>query len=220
MTTRILVVDDHPLMREGLRELLRPVPEFEVVAEAESIAGALQALDERDVDVVVLDLTLGGEDGVDLLKRIAQDRPAVRVLILSMHDEMLYAEQLLQRGAHGYLMKHESATVLIDALRTVARGEVFLSAAVGPRLLGKPVASRDPGAPLAGLTKREFEVLRAIGQGLGTRDIAAQLGMSAKTVDSHRRNVREKLGLHSPTDLVRYARRWATENPPDPSAEA
>lgn len=219
MTTRILVVDDHPLMREGLRELLRPVPEFEVVAEAESIAGAVRALDEHPVDIVVLDLTLGSEDGVELLKRIAVDRPTVRVLILSMHDEMVYAEQLLQRGAHGYLMKHESATVLIDALRKVAQGEIFLSAALGTRLLGKPVPARDAGSPLAGLTRREFEVLRAIGQGLATRDIAAQLGMSAKTVDSHRRNVREKLGLHSATDLVRYARRWATENPPEANPE-
>ena len=213
MKHRVLLVDDHPLLREGLRELLRPDTEFEVCGEAESIALATHALAELRPDIVVVDLTLGGEDGVQLVTYAAEHFPSVRILVLSMHDEALYAERLLQLGAHGYLMKHESAPVLLAALRKVASGEMFVSTSLSSRLLGKLATHRDHGHQAGGLTDREREVLAAIAKGLGTQEIAAALQMSAKTVDSHRRNIREKLGLRNATDLVRYAVRWAGENP-------
>ena len=212
MKTRVLLVDDHPLLREGLRELLRPESEFEVVGEAESIAEAKRALETMRPDVMVVDLTLAGEDGVELVTHAAAHWPKVRVLVLSMHDEALYAERLLQLGAHGYLMKHESAPALLAALRKVAGGELYVSTSLSSRLLGKLATQRDLGHHAGGLTYRELEVLSAIAKGLGTQQIAAALQMSSKTVDSHRRNIREKLGLRTATDLVRYAVHWAGED--------
>jgi DNA-binding NarL/FixJ family response regulator len=219
MKCRVLLVDDHPLLREGLRELLRPETDFEVCGEAGSIAAAASAIAELEPDVMVVDLTLGGEDGVDLVTLAAQRFPKLRILVLSMHDEALYAERLLQLGAHGYLMKHESAPVLLAALRKVAGGELYVSSGLSSRLLGKVAANRDHGHHSGGLTDRELEVLTAIAKGLGTQEIAAALQMSAKTVDSHRRNIREKLGLRNATDLVRYAVRWAGENTTAPRPE-
>lgn len=213
MKCRVLLVDDHPLLREGLRELLRQETEFEVCGEAETIAQASQGLDALRPDVMIVDLTLGAEDGVELVTLAAERFPGVRILVLSMHDEALYAERLLQLGAHGYLMKHESAPVLLAALRKVAHGELYVSSSLSTRLLGKVAAQRDQGQSAGGLTERELEVLSAIARGLGTQEIAATLQMSAKTVDSHRRNIREKLGLRNATDLVRYALRWSGESP-------
>lgn len=208
---RILVVDDHPLMREGLFQLLSGEPDFQLCGEADSAAAALAAVERLTPDVVVLDLTLGNDDGLEVVRSLHAQHPAVRILVLSMHDEMLYAERLLALGAHGYVMKQESPEVFLGALRKVAAGDHFVSAAVGSRLFGKLARLREPGAVRGGdrLTDREHDVLREVAKGLGTQEIAVALGMSAKTVDSHRRNIREKLGLESAGDLVRYAVRWA-----------
>lgn len=208
---RILVVDDHPLMREGLFQLLSGEPDFQLCGEADSAAAALAAVERLTPDVVVLDLTLGNDDGLEVVRSLHARHPAVRILVLSMHDEMLYAERLLGLGAHGYVMKQESPEVFLGALRKVAAGDHFVSAAVGSRLFGKLARLREPGAVRGGdrLTDREHDVLREVAKGLGTQEIAVALGMSAKTVDSHRRNIREKLGLESAGDLVRYAVRWA-----------
>jgi DNA-binding NarL/FixJ family response regulator len=208
---RVLVVDDHPLMREGLTQLLSGEPDFEICGEADSAATALAAVQRLQPEVVVLDLTLGSDDGLAVLRTLHEQYPAVRVLVLSMHDEMLYAERLLAMGAHGYVMKQESPEVFLAALRKVSAGEHFVTPAVGSRLFGKLARLREQAPAKGGdrLTGRERDVLREVGRGLGTQEIAAALGMSAKTVDSHRRNIREKLGLASAGDLVRYAVRWA-----------
>ena len=208
---RVLVVDDHPLMREGLTQLLSGEPDFEICEEADSAATALAAVQRLQPEVVVLDLTLGSDDGLAVLRTLREQYPAVRVLVLSMHDEMLYAERLLAMGAHGYVMKQESPEVFLAALRKVSAGEHFVTPAVGSRLFGKLARLREQAPAKGGdrLTGRERDVLREVGRGLGTQEIAAALGMSAKTVDSHRRNIREKLGLASAGDLVRYAVRWA-----------
>jgi len=208
---RVLVVDDHPLMREGLNQLLSGEPDFEICGEAESAATALAAVQRLQPEVVVLDLTLGSDDGLAVLRTLHEQYPALRVLVLSMHDEMLYAERLLAIGAHGYVMKQESPEVFLAALRKVSSGEHFLTAAVGSRLFGTLARLREQGSAQGGdrLTGRERDVLREVGRGLGTQEIAVALSMSAKTVDSHRRNIREKLGLSSAGDLVRYAVRWA-----------
>jgi DNA-binding NarL/FixJ family response regulator len=208
---RVLIVDDHPLMREGLNQLLSGEPDFEICGEADSAATALAAVQRLQPEVVVLDLTLGGDDGLVVLRTLQEHYPAARVLVLSKHDEMLYAERLLAMGAHGYVMKQESPEVFLAALRKVSAGEHFVTAAVGSRLFGKLARLREQSPASGGdrLTGRERDVLREVARGLGTREIAATLGMSAKTVDSHRRNIREKLGLGSAGDLVRYAVRWA-----------
>jgi DNA-binding NarL/FixJ family response regulator len=208
---RVLVVDDHPLMREGLNQLLSGEPDFEICGEADSAVTALAAVQRLQPEVVVLDLTLGSDDGLAVLRTLHEQYPALRVLVLSMHDEMLYAERLLAIGAHGYVMKQESPEVFLAALRKVSSGEHFVTAAVGSRLFGKLARLREQGAAQGGdrLTGRERDVLREVARGLGTQEIAVALSMSAKTVDSHRRNIREKLGLGSAGDLVRYAVRWA-----------
>ncbi len=208
---RVLIVDDHPLMREGLRELIGAEPDMEVCGDAGDAAGALASVADSRPDVVVLDLTLGSDDGIALVQQLRDRVPELRILVVSMHDEALYAERLLALGARGYVMKQEPAEVFVGALRRVAHGEHHVSPALATRLYGR--LARHRGAPAAtapsdGLTDREREVLRAVARGQSTQEIAAQLGMSAKTVDSHRRNIREKLGLVSAGDLVRYAVQW------------
>jgi DNA-binding NarL/FixJ family response regulator len=211
---RVLVVDDHPLMREGLDLLISGEPDFLLCGTADSVASALAAISRLSPEVVVLDLTLGQEDGIEVLRKLREHHAAVRVLVLSMHDEMLYAERLLAMGAHGYVMKQEPPEVFLAALRKVATGEHFVSTALGSRLFGRLAKLREGAAPRRHgdrLTDREHDVLREVSRGLGTRQIAEALGMSAKTVDSHRRNIREKLGLASAGDLVRYAVKWAED---------
>src|SRR5262245_33295751 len=211
---RILIVDDHPVMREGLQELIAQQPDLHVCGQADSIANALHEVEHSRPDVVVLDLTLGTEDGVDLIRRLRQIAADIRILVLSMHDELLYAERLLSLGVHGYIMKQEAATEFLRALRKVVAGEVYVSQAVNSRLLEQITRSRARQGGASGLdtlTAREREVLRYTGQGRSTREIAQALAMSEKTVDSHRRNIRDKLGLHSASELLRYAFRWVTD---------
>jgi DNA-binding NarL/FixJ family response regulator len=207
----VLIVDDHPLMREGLHQLISIEPDFEICGEAGDAKGALAAVEVAKPDVVVLDLALGEDDGVQVVAKLHSGWPEIRILVLSMHDECLYAERLLALGARGYVMKQEAPEVFVGALRRVAAGEHYVSPRLSTRLLGRLARVRAPSAQSPdGLTDREREVLREIARGHSTQEIAVALGMSAKTVDSHRRNIREKLGLGSAGDLVRYAVQWAT----------
>jgi DNA-binding NarL/FixJ family response regulator len=209
---KILIVDDHPLMREGLNELFAAEADLEVCGEADSAAGALKAIELLSPDVVVLDLTLGSDDGVALVGTLRLRWPALPILVLSMHDEAVYGERLLAMGVRGYVMKQEASQVILTALRKVIAGEHYVSAALAGRLYARMTRTRDTSQPTDALTQREREVLHQIARGQSTQDIAVALGMSAKTVDSHRRNMREKLGLASAADLVRYAVQWASED--------
>lgn len=201
----MVLVDDHPVVRDGLAFLLDEQPDFEVLGQAGDPEGALRVIAGTRPDLLVLDLNLQGRDAIPLIERLRVDHPGLRILVMSMHDENLYAERLLGLGVHGYVMKQEEPSEFLRALRRVAAGEVYLSGELARRHAG-----RGPGAAAAvRLTPREQEVLTLVARGLGTREIAAELGMGAKTVDSHRRNVREKLGLATSRDLVRYAVRWA-----------
>jgi DNA-binding NarL/FixJ family response regulator len=201
--TTVAIVDDHPVVRDGLAFLLGEQPDLRVVGEGSNAGEALQLVEAQQPDVLVLDLNLEGKDAVPLVGELHQRWPALRILILSMHDEDLYAERLLALGAQGYVMKQEEPAEFLRALRKVASGESYLSERMKARL-----ASRGGQAAIR-LTARERDVLGLVAEGLGTREIGEQLGMSAKTVDSHRRNIRDKLGLETSRDLVRYAVRWA-----------
>ena len=209
--TRIAIVDDHPFVREGLKQLLAGQPEFELIAEASSASEARTSIDVAEPDVAVVDLALGADDGVELVKWIRENHPGVRVLVLSMQEEALYAERLLRLGVSGYVMKNVAGTDFLGALRKVARGQKHVSSAMGERLLSQVARGRMPGAdedPVSALTERELEVFRLIGAGISTREISQQLNLSMKTVDAHRRHMREKLNLRSTGELIRYATQW------------
>ena len=201
--TTVAIVDDHPVVRDGLSFLLGEQPDLRVVGEGANAGEALQLVEAQRPDVLVLDLNLEGQDAVPLVGELHRRWPALRILVLSMHDEELYAERLLALGAQGYVMKQEEPAEFLRALRQVAGGESYLSDRMKSRL-----ASRGGQAAIR-LTARERDVLGLVAAGLGTREIGEKLDMSAKTVDSHRRNIRDKLGLETSRDLVRYAVRWA-----------
>ncbi len=208
--TAVVLVDDHPVVRDGLAYLLGEQPDFEVVGEAEDPDSALEVIGETLPDVVVLDLSLQGRDAIPLVGEIRERWPDLRILVLSMHDEDLYAERLLELGAHGYVMKQENPGEFLRALRRVVSGEIHVSQAMGERLLARIGRGAPRGAmTTASLTDRERDVLQLVARGFGTREISERLEMSPKTVDSHRRNIRDKLGLATARDLVRYAVRWA-----------
>lgn len=212
--TRIVIVDDHPFVREGLKQLLAGQTDFVLAAEASSVSDAQAAIEAHKPGVAVVDLALGADDGVELVRWIRSNHPDVRVLVLSMQDEALYAERLLRLGVSGYVMKNVAGTDFLGALRKVARGQKHVSAAMGERLLSQVARGRAPTLdedPVSALTERELEVFRLIGAGISTREISERLDLSMKTVDAHRRHMREKLNLRSTSELIRYATEWVSE---------
>lgn len=213
---RIVIVDDHPLVREGLKQLLAEQNEFELVGEASDAAQARQIIAQLQPEIAVLDLTLGADSGMDLVRWIRQQYPAIRIMVLSMQDEALYAERLLRLGISAYVMKSAAESDFLNALRKVARGQRHLSAEMSERLLSKAVRGQLTSGdddPVAALTDRELEVFKLIGGGVSTRQISEQLGLSMKTVDAHRRHMREKLNLRTTSELVRYAAQWVANQP-------
>lgn len=207
---RIIVVDDHPFMRAGLAQLIDRQPDMHVCGEAGNPAEALQALASGLPDLVLTDITMPGRSGVEFIKDLQALYPGLPVLVISMHDESIYAERMLRAGARGYIMKEAGGEALLAALRQVLAGQIYVSAKLSARLLENlsGVRPRGSSSPIARLSDREFEIFQLIGQGKNTHDIAAQLGLSPKTVDVHRANIRGKLGLPDMTALVRHAVRW------------
>ena len=214
-STRILIVDDHPFVREGLKQLLAGQAEFNLVGEGSNAREAQDAVAKVHPEVLVVDLALGNDDGIELIRWFRQHHPDVRILVLSMQEEALYAERLLRLGVNGYVMKNAAGTDFLGALRKVARGQRHLSPAMGERLLAKAVRGRSSSNdedPVAGLTERELEVFRMLGGGVSTREIAEKLDLSMKTVDAHRRHMREKLNLRTTNELIRYATQWVADH--------
>lgn len=208
-TLRVLLVDDHPIVRYGFAQLLAIEPDIVVCGEAVDARAALDAL-ATNPDVVVVDISLGTSNGLDLIREIKERNPRIVVLVVSMHDELLYAERSLRVGASGYVMKHEATELIVRAIRTVAGGGVFVSEAVSARLLQRRTGA-PPGSSLETLSDRELHVLQLLGRGLGTRAIAEQLHVSIKTVESYRARLKEKMNLRSGTELMRFAVRWAED---------
>ncbi|MFN7139045.1 MAG: response regulator [Limisphaerales bacterium] len=208
---RILIVDDHPLLRQGIAELINNEPDLEVCGEAEDPHKAIDQLEKQNPDIIILDISLKGASGIELLKNIKVRYPRVLVLILSMHDESVYAHRALRAGAAGYIMKQEASEKVLLALRKIIAGEVYLSDELGSRMLNRLVGGRSAlnGSPIEELSDRELEVFGLIGQGHGTRPIAEKLHLSVKTVESHRAHIKEKLNLKSANELVHHAIQWA-----------
>lgn len=207
--TGILVVDDHPVFRHGLTKLIEREPTLTVCGEVESAAEALRAIPRLRPALVLVDLSLNGTPGLDLIKSVHAQYPDVRMLVVSMHDEVLWAERALRSGAAGYIMKQEKPRTLIAAIKQIIRGETWLSPSITNNLISKITRSRgkNPKSVDAedSLGDRELQVLQLIGEGLSTRKVAEALDVSVKTVDAHREHIKRKLDLQNGSDLLRYA---------------
>ncbi len=208
---RVLVVDDHPVMREGLARVIEREPDLLVCGQAGSIPEGLSVLEKTKPDLAIVDLSLGGQNAIELIKDIKVRRPELPVLVHSMHDESVYAQRSLRAGAKGYIMKQEPPQNLVLAIRHVLAGEVYLSQRMTKEILRRTAGNHgDKGAfPLQQLSDREFEVLEMLGRGLGTREIGERLHLSPKTVQTHRENLKSKLNLRDAASLVRFATQWA-----------
>ena len=210
---RLLLVDDHPIVREGLAQFINSEPDLTVCGMAGDAAAAMDEVAKLSPDLVVADLSLTGKPGLELVKDLASMYPSLPVLVLSIHDEMLWAERVLRAGAEGYINKGQATAQILAAVRHILAGGIWVSESVNAALLQKQVRNRKPtpGSPLGVLSDRELEVFRMIGAGRSVKEIADKLFISAKTVEAHREHIKEKLGVKSSADLLRFAIR----NTPD-----
>lgn len=210
----VLLVDDHAVVRAGLKAIIDGTSDLSVCGEAADEAAALTLLRERAVDVAVVDLMLGKSSALPSLKRFLQYRPGLRILTFSMHNEEVYATRALQAGAHGYLMKGADSETLLDAIRTVAAGRIYLSPRIQNEMLSNMAAGHSvtPAGNLNALTQSELAILQMLGSGQSVKDISAALGRSEKTIATHRNNIRLKLQLPSSAALVHFATRWVQAN--------
>jgi DNA-binding NarL/FixJ family response regulator len=206
----VLVVDDHPLMRQGLALLINQQQDMQVCGEAEEAQAAMQAIAQLRPDIMILDISLKGPDGIEILKNIRASDPDLPVLVLSMHDEAIYAERALRARANGYIMKQEATEKVLVAVRRILSGEVYLSERMSNKMLQQYIG----GAPnmiqsrIASLSDRELEVFRRIGEGRATREIAEELHLSVKTVETYQAHIKEKLALRSGRELIQHAIQW------------
>lgn len=209
-TRSILVVDDHPLVRKGVRALLASEPDLVVVAEASNRSETLDVLRKQKIDLVILDISLEGSDGIEITKAIRAEFGPLAILVVSMHDETLYAERALRAGANGYSMKDELADNIVKAIRQVLEGKIYVSDNVRQKVLRDLTDHRTPvsTSPIERLSDRELEVFRRIGEGLGTRQIADELHLSIKTIETYRAHIKEKLSLGTASELTRSAVSW------------
>jgi DNA-binding NarL/FixJ family response regulator len=207
---KILLVDDHPLMRAGLAQLIDRQPDMAVCGEAGGPAAAMQELGRTEPDLILTDITMPGRSGFEFIKDLIAEKPKRLILVVSMHDEVIYAERTLRAGARGYVMKEAGGEKLLAAIRQVLGGQIYLSERMSGRVLENLSARKPRGSasPIERLTDREFQVFQLVGLGKSTRDIAGQLHLSPKTVDVHRGHIKEKLQLGDATALVRHAVRW------------
>jgi DNA-binding NarL/FixJ family response regulator len=213
------LVDDHPLLREGIAALIRATSDLRISAEAGSAAEALAALAAQVPDLLLLDISLPGANGIELLKDLHVRYPLMHVLVLSMHEESVYAERALRAGANGYVMKQEPGSKVIDAIRCVLRGEVYVSPALASRMLRLFVSNKkgaDTRASVERLSDRELQVYTFIGGGLSSQEIADKLKLSIKTIQTYREHIKSKLGLRNATDLVYHATHWVENDMKEP----
>ena len=206
---RVFIVEDHPIFRHGLLQIIESEPGLEVCGTAATAAEAVAGLKAADADAAVIDISLPGASGIDLIKDVRAQHPFLPVLAISAYDERLYAMRAIRAGASGYLMKRESEQHFVTALRKVLAGETWVSATFGGQLIYQVSRAGVTGtSPLDVLTPRELEVLRLVGEGKSSKEVAETLDLSVKTVETHRLHIKEKLGLHSSNELVRFASDW------------
>jgi DNA-binding NarL/FixJ family response regulator len=211
--TRVLLVDDHPITRQGMAALIHQQPDLQVCGEADNAPQAVELFQKLRPDLAIVDVSLKTTNGIELTKSLKALAPNFPVLVVSMHDENLYAERAVRAGAMGYLMKQEASEKIIAAIRRLLRGEIYLSNNIKERMLHRFVNKRadTPRFSIDTLSDREMEVFQLIGNGYGTRQIAQQLNLSSKTIDSYREHLKLKLNVSSGAELVRYAVQWARD---------
>ena len=209
---RILVVDDHPMTREGIVQWIRGEPDLEICGEAETSARALDIVIKRKPDLVLTDIGLPDKMGLELIKDIKAVCPKTLILVISMHDETLYAERVLRAGARGYLTKAEGGETLLQAIRRVLDGQIYVSERMSMRIVEVFSGQVPPErAGIERLSDREFEIFELLGKGLSTQEIGDRLHLSTKTVDAHRANIKGKLPIKSSRELISYAARWSAQ---------
>ncbi|RYD64053.1 MAG: response regulator transcription factor [Verrucomicrobiaceae bacterium] len=208
----VLIVDDHPVLRHGIAQLINHEKDLVVCGEAESAPTALEAMRRLKPDLALLDISLQGTNGIELIKLMRAEQPKLPILMLSMHDESLYALRALRAGARGYVMKGEAMEHVLTALRKVLEGDIYVSPRFSERLVFKAIQSLEGGmgSPVDKLSDRELEVLQLLGKGFGTREIANELHLSIKTIETHRAHIKEKLGFKDAGEMVRFAIDWVT----------
>jgi DNA-binding NarL/FixJ family response regulator len=204
---RVLLVDDHPIVRQGLSRLINNEPDLLVCAEAASAEQAVAAIALHNPSIAIVDIQLDGFDGIELIKLVRQRHPDLPMLVLSMHDESLYAERVLRAGARGYVTKQEAPEKVMTAIRRVLMGEIYVSEKIASRLLHSLAGTSKVAleSPLQRLSDRELQVFRLLGSGLSVRQIAVKLGLSVKTIETHREHIKGKLNVTSSSELLRYA---------------
>lgn len=219
LKTRIFIVDDHPLLRKGLGELINQQLDMIICGEAEDAPEALKAICQIRPDLVIVDISLKSQNGIELIKNIKAINPSIQILVLSMHDESIYALRVLKAGAKAYVMKQEVVDKVMEAIRRIRTGKVFVSERVAAQMLSQVVDGNDPSrnSPVDSLSDRELEIVTMIGNGTPTREIAQRLSISIKTVESHRAHIKEKLSLTNATQLVQWCVRWVEETKTSPS---
>jgi DNA-binding NarL/FixJ family response regulator len=213
---RIILVEDHPIVRQGLAQLINLQPGLTVIGEAESAAKALELIRANKPDLVILDVSLPKTNGLELIKQVKAEKPNLPMLVISMHDEMLYAERALRAGARGYVMKKEPSEKMLLAINRVLRGEIYVSDRMKQKMLQHLVNNQVPdesGSPLDHLSDRELEVFQLLGNGFATRQIAEQLNLSVKTIESYRENLKLKLNVKTGAELIQHAIQWMKTEP-------
>lgn len=211
---KVFIVDDHPIVRQGLIQLINQETDLIVCGQADTVTAAMEKIDAVKPDIAIVDISLEGRSGIDLIKEVAVKPKALPVLVLSMHDEQLYAERALRAGAKGYVMKEEAPQKLLEAIRQILKGEIYVSKQVNTMLLRR-ISKEDGalhGSPVEILSDRELEVFQMIGQGKSTRQIAEQLNLSVKTIETYRSHIMEKLDLSNARELVQYAVQFLQTN--------
>ena len=219
--TRVLIVDDHPFMRRGLAQTINDQAGMEVCGEAGSVAEALQMMETSRPDLAVIDISLGAESGLELIQALRTRWPATKVLVSSMHDETLFAERALRAGALGFVNKGEPPDVFVAALQRVSSGQIYLSERMTNRMLDHVLTDKveTNRSPIETLSNRELEVFEMIGKGMATKQIAARLGLSPKTIETYREHIKQKLNLSNATELTRNAVQWVLEQGRQSAAE-
>lgn len=208
---RVLIVDDHPIFRDGISQLINHEPDLMVCGGVSSAPQALSAVEELGPDMLIVDISIQGTNGIELVKAIRAQRPEMPMLVVSMHDESIYAERALRAGARGYIMKAEPSEKVIAAIKRILDGGLYLSDAMGGQLLNTFLVGRSDKAGVSAvgqLSDRELEVFHALGEGKGTREIAESLNLSIKTVETHRAHIKEKLKIRTANELIRAAVEW------------